>query len=171
MERRLNKKSEEYFRTFKNMVKTKVEEIQISTNDQRVSQLLQFIYDYETLAFEKEDFTKRKRVKNQVPFIDQCCAKRASGEQCTRRKKESNEFCGTHSKGTPHGIITNQADSKITTMKVDIWAQDISGIIYYIDKTGNVYKPEDIMINCMNPRVIAKYKKTGDKYSIPEFNI
>ena len=48
---------------------------------------------------------KRKRVKNVVHLSDRCCAKRANGEQCTRRRKDTTtEYCGTHLKGTPHGI-------------------------------------------------------------------
>ena len=53
---------------------------------------LKYIYDYERLTLNKDDFMKRKRVKNSVPFCDRCCAKRASGEQCTRRKKEEDEY-------------------------------------------------------------------------------
>ena len=50
--------------------------------------------------------------------------------------------------------------------------KNIQGIIYYIDKAGNVYQAEDIIINKINPKIIAKYIKTGgDNYSIPEFNI
>jgi hypothetical protein len=51
--------------------------------------------------------------------------------------------------------------------KVEVWAQDIKGIIYYIDKSNNVYKAEDIMSNKKNPSVIAKYEKNGDDYTIP----
>ena len=36
---------------------------------------------------------------------------------------------------------------------------------------NNVYQPEDIMSGKVNPKVIAKYVKVGDVYSIPEFNI
>jgi hypothetical protein len=129
------------------------------------------VYDYERLSFEKEDFQKRKRVKNFVPIFDRCCAKRATNQQCTRRKKEANEYCGTHMKGTPHGVVDTQEDAKVTTQKIEVWAQDIQGIIYYIDKNNNVYQAEDIIINKLNPKIIAKYVKNGDTYSIPEFNI
>ena len=44
-------------------------------------------------------------------------------------------------------------------------------LIYYIDKSYNVYQAEDIIINKLNPKIIAKYIKNGDVYSIPEFNI
>jgi len=170
MEKRLNKKTEQYITNFKDNIRDKVQQMGISKDD-KMNQLLQYVYDYERLSFEKEDFQKRKRVKNFVPVFDRCCAKRATNEQCTRRKKEGNEYCGTHMKGTPHGIIDNQEDAKITTQKVEVWAQDIQGIIYYIDKNNNVYKAEDIIVNKLNPKIIAKYIKNGDVYSIPEFNI
>ena len=170
MEKRLNKKLEAWITSFKNDIREKATQIGISKNDQ-TNQLIQYIYDYDRLTFGKEDFQKRKRVKNVVPFFDRCCAKRASNEQCTRRKKDDIEYCGTHMKGTPHGIIDNQNESKPNTQKIEVWAQDIQGIIYYIDKAYNVYQAEDIIINKLNPKIIAKYKKNGDIYSIPEFNI
>jgi hypothetical protein len=170
MEKRLNKKLEVWITGFKDNIREKANQIGISKNDQ-TNQLIQYIYDYDRLSFGKEDFQKRKRVKNVVPFFDRCCAKRANNEQCTRRKKDDIEYCGTHMKGTPHGVIDNQCESKSNTQKIEVWAQDIQGIIYYIDKSYNVYQAEDIIINKLNPKIIAKYIKNGDVYSIPEFNI
>ena len=170
MEKRLNKKAETYVTTFKDSIREKAAQMGMSKNDQ-VNQLLQYIYDHDRLSFVKEDFQKRKRVKNFVPIFDRCCAKRASGEQCTRKKKDDGEFCGTHMKGTPHGIMDNQQENKFTTQKIEVWAQDIQGIIYYIDKNSNVYQAEDIISNKINPKIIAKYVNEGENYSIPEFNI
>ena len=170
MEKRLNKKAEGYITTFKDSIREKVTQMGM-TKDQQVNQLLQYIYDYERLSFNKEDFQKRKRVKNFVPIFDRCCAKRANNEQCTRRKKEDCEYCGTHQKGTPHGIIDAQNEPKSTTQKIEVYAQDIQGIVYYIDKNNNVYQAEDIISNKINPKIIAKYYKEGEIYSIPEFNI
>ena len=170
MERRLNKKAETYVGAFKDSIREKATQLGMINND-NVNQLIQYIYDYDRLSFNKEDFQKRKRVKNFVPIYDRCCAKRASNEQCTRRRKDGSEYCGTHMKGTPHGIVDAQEDSKITTQKIEVWAQDIQGIVYYIDKSNNVYQAEDIVGNKVNPKIIAKYVKKGDQYSIPEFNI
>lgn len=170
MEKRLNKKVECYITSFKDSIREKATQMDMIKNEQ-VSQLLQYIYDYDRLSFNKEDFQKRKRVKNFVPIFDRCCAKRASCEQCTRRRKDDSEYCGTHLKGTPHGIVNVQNEPKNTTQKVEVYAQDIQGIIYYIDKNNNVYQAEDIISNKVNPKIIAKYLKDGEKYSIPEFNI
>ena len=172
MERKLNKKVEAYVSSFKENIKEKSVELGLNKNNE-VNQLIQYIYDYDRLNFGKEDFMKRKRVKNVVPFFDRCCAKRANEEQCTRRKKEGSEFCGTHVKGSPHGIMENPMDNttKVNVQKVEVWAQDIQGIIYYIDNMENVYQAEDIVGNKMNPKIIAKYVKNGDIYTIPEFNL
>jgi hypothetical protein len=169
MERRLNKRAEIYTTMFKDSIREKT--VQLGMDDTKTTQLLQYIYDYDRLSFNKDDFQKRKRVKNFVPIFDRCCAKRASTEQCTRRKKEGCEYCGTHVKGTPHGIIDAQCENKINTQKIEVWAQDIQGIVYCIDKFNNVYQAEDIMGNKINPKIIAKYVKTNETYNIPEFNI
>jgi hypothetical protein len=170
MERRINKKIESYITDLKDSVRSKAEQLGLA-NDPNLSQLVQYVYDYNRLVLGKEDFLKRKRVKNVVHLSDRCCAKRASGEQCTRRKKTDCEYCGTHMKGTPHGVCDNEEEDKPVGQKVEVWAQDIQGIIYYIDKIDNVYQVEDIIVNKMNPKVIAKYVKNGEHYSIPEFNI
>lgn len=170
MEKRLNKKIEVYITHFKDNVKEKVSQLGLS-KDEDMNKLLQYIYDYDRLCLTKEDFMKRKRVKNTVNLFDRCCAKRANGEQCTRRKKEEDEYCGTHMKGTPHGIIEAHDEPKNTMQKIEVWAQDIQGIIYYVDKSFNVYQAEDIITNKTNPKIIAKYVKNGEQYSIPEFGL
>lgn len=178
MDRRLNKRVDSYITEFKEDVRQKMTQLGL-TSIESGRQLLQYIYDYERLAFAKEDFMKRKRVKNTVHLFDRCCAKRANGEQCTRKKKNPEDmFCGTHMKGTPHGIVEENEDTlnqKEQNIKVEVWAQEMQGIIYYIDKTGNVYQTEDIISNKISPKVIAKWTKNldnngNDIYSIPEFN-
>ena len=62
MEKRLNKKAEGYITTFKDSIREKVTQMGM-TKDIQVNQLLQYIYDYDRLSFNKEDFQKRKRVK------------------------------------------------------------------------------------------------------------
>lgn len=170
MEKRINKKIEIYVSEFKDDIKGKMTQMGLS-KDEDMNKLLQYIYDYERLELKKEDFMKRRRVKNTVNLFDRCCAKRATGEQCTRRKKDENEYCGTHLKGTPHGIMSKNDENKISTHKIEVWAQDIQGIIYYIDNKLNVYQTEDIISNKINPKIIAKYEKNGEHYSIPAFGL
>jgi hypothetical protein len=188
MERRVNKKIEDYIIGFKNEMAKKLQEVanalqvtDVSTRDELMraidntklhcNYMTSFVYNYEKLRLGKDDFMKRKRVKSVVPIYERCCAKRANGEQCTRRKKDGETYCGTHIKGTPHSIVDEVECEAPTTknVKVDIWAQDIKGIIYYIDKTGNVYDTEDIMkIDKYPKRIIAKYHQDeAGKYSIP----
>ena len=188
MERRLNKKIEDYLIAFKNDIAKKLQQIvtgvelsdsctrdeltrAIDNTKLQCNSMAGIVYNYEKRRLGKEDFMKRKRVKSVVPMYERCSAKRANGEQCTRRKKDGETYCGTHIKGTPHSIMDEVECETPTTknVKVDIWAQDIKGIIYYIDKVGNVYDTEDIMkIDKYPKRVIAKYHQDeAGKYSIP----
>lgn len=171
MEKRLNKKIETYLTEFKDNIRDKASELGILNDD--TNQLLTYIYDYERLTINQQDITKRKRLKSIIPLYERCCAKRANDERCTRRKKEGSEYCGTHIKGIPNGTMEMDDENTSTNavQKIQVWAQDIMGIIYYIDANFNVYQAEDILNNKVNPNVIAKYVKNGDVYSIPEFGI
>ena len=44
---------------------------------------------------------------------------------------------------------------------------DIKGIIYYIDTEGNVYDPDDVMNNVIDPKIIATYLEKDGEYNIP----
>ena len=167
MERRLNKKINDYVHNFKTELVEKIKTTQTTSPSPEMMELINYVYQFDNLEINKDDLMKRKRVKSTVPVYDRCCAKRANGEQCTRRKKEDCQYCGTHTKGTPHGIL-NDSETVQTTKKIDVHAIDIKGIIYYLDNDNNVYDTEDIVSNKKNPRVIAKYVKNGNEYSIPD---
>lgn len=173
MEKRINEQTRQYVSKFKEDIRDKIVELGIKDSE-HINDLLEFVYEYKRLAFEKEDFMKRRRVKNSVPVENRCNAKRANGEQCTRKRREDCEFCGTHYKGTPHGIATS-ADSEDScandAITLEVFAEEIGGIVYYIDKFRNVYKTDDILQSRMNPSIIAKWEKTGDKYTIPDFGL
>ena len=174
MEKRINEQLKQYLSKFKDDIRDKVVEIGLGESSQ-VNELLEFVYEYNRLTFEKEDFMKRRRVKNSVPIENRCNAKRANGEQCTRKRKDDCEFCGTHYKGTPHGVTStdDQVDSTSLNdaISLEVFAEEIGGIVYYIDKFKNVYKTDDVLQSKMNPVVIAKWEKQGERYTIPEFGL
>tara|TARA_Y100000591_G_scaffold271775_1_gene247051 strand:+ start:10522 stop:11061 length:540 start_codon:yes stop_codon:yes gene_type:complete len=174
MEKRINQKTRTYLQDFKEEIKqniiTKFNK-EINDGDVRVHEFLQFVYDFQPLEFKKDDFQKRKRIKNIVPFYDRCCALRANKQQCTRRKKSGEKFCGTHIKGIPHGELSEVQQKKTHNLK-QVFAQEIKGIVYWIDDENNVYDNQDIFQNKDNPKIIAKYTKTKsidgkDHYNIP----
>ncbi len=159
MEKSINRKIAEHANQFKKTIATEITNLNIDKNVK--TDLLRLIYDYNVLTINKNDITKRKRAKNIVPLSDRCCALRAAGEQCSRRKKDPHDFCGTHIKGTPHGVITDKPPKK-THKEIDVWLCEIHGISYYIDNFNNVYSHNDITQNKENPTVIAKYVKDDD---------
>ena len=69
MERRINKRISEYITEFKDDIKTKALQLGL-VSDTQMGHLVQFICDYERLTLSKEDFLKRKRVKNVVHLAD-----------------------------------------------------------------------------------------------------
>ena len=170
MEKRVNVKVESYVNDIKTNICNKITQLGFE-NREKMNELLQFVYDYDRLSLIKEDFIKRKRIKNAIPVTNRCNAMRANNEQCTRKKKKDCDFCGTHLKGYPNGIVNAQNNNNNNNKtSVEIWKQEIKGILYYIDDNKNVYSMNDIMSNKENPRVIALYDKNGEDYSIPSFN-
>ena len=173
MEKRINTKTREYLQTFKDDIKQNIVDKfcpEVDDGNEKIHSLLQFIYDYQPLEFKKEDFQKRKRIKNIVPFYDRCCALRANKQQCTRRKKKGEKFCGTHIKGIPHGEL-NEVQQKKTHNLKQVFAQEIKGIVYWIDDENNVYDNQDIFQNKDNPKIIAKYTKTKNVDGSLTYNI
>ena len=166
MEKRINKKIHQYLLQFKQDIKEQFDNQQHNLDKEFYSNTLQYIFDYYNLEINKDDLTKRKRVKNIVPLHERCCALRANMEQCTRRKKDESDYCGTHIKGRPHGEVSEKKEGEILKKK-EVWAQDINGIIYFIDHDNNVYEHADIINGIVNPKIIAKYFKENDKYYIP----
>ena len=175
MDKAVNKKIENHLVEFKNSLKKWLNENNAHINSSGInitSDFLQYMFDYAGVNFNKEDFQKRRRVKNLVPSHNRCIAKRANGEQCTRHKKGEENLCGTHVKGLPHGVLSSPPISVSPIKKKEIWVQGIKGIDYHIDNENNVYKHEDIISNKQNPAVIAKWTLTDEgQYKIPDFGI
>lgn len=147
MENRIKKKVTSYINKFKDDIVTEMNGLQLNVdgNTEKVQKLAHYITTYSRLNLLDDDFSKRKRVKNHVPQYDRCTARRADGCQCTRRKKDGDDYCGTHLKGTPHGEITqNEGDKK---KKVELTIINNKGISHYVDSTGKQFSAEMVM-NC-----------------------
>jgi hypothetical protein len=171
MDKLINKKVENYITEFKNNIRNKVSELNIDEKT-KVNDLLEYVYDYQRLTIMKEDLVKRKRIKNSIPVNNRCGAKRANGEQCTRRRKDESEYCGTHMKGIPHGCLNvDDENTRLSEKKVEVIAEEVFGIIYYIDNENNVYKTEDVLNGDSNPTIIAKCIKENGKTTIPELGL
>jgi hypothetical protein len=169
MERKINNKITEYFNKMNDDIINIIKQTNVSDHSVAIQN---YFNNYTVLQLEKDDFTKRRRIKNVVPYYERCCAYRANGEQCSRRRKGDVTFCGTHVKGQPHGIVTeNSLNNVVKTKTISVRQQDIKGIIYYIDDNSNVYDPNDIINGIKNPNIIAKYIVVGDTFTIPAFGI
>jgi hypothetical protein len=158
MEKKVRTKIDEYILTFKKNIKDIINknECVILNKDgiDVTNSTMEMIYDFKTLDLTKDDFQKRKRTKNTIPNYERCCALRLNGDRCTRKKKDKEEFCGTHLKGKPYGII--EQEQAVEKNKIAIWVEDIGGIHQYVDSDGNIYSTDDILQSVKLPRIIGK---------------
>jgi len=186
MERRINKQIEQYITTFKEDIKKKLFENN-SIDKHSANKLMEYIYDYERLVLDKEDFVKRKRNDIEILLQDQCEAVLNNGEKCSRRKKRDCLLCLLHNKEHKEQGVnktknkkkqkenkeaggndeykheTVQSDYETETdvenkpkKQIEIWTEEIDGIVYYKDKYNNLYKPEDVLDEKRNPSIIGK---------------
>lgn len=120
------------------------------------------VWYYDSIIFRYNSYKKkyirnkkRSRVRNEVNKKKQCRACRADGKQCSRQRKDGEDFCGTHIKGCPHGKYKITEDHK-DELKLSII--EYLGIMYYIDlNTRKVYSTEDVLNKKNDPEVIGTY--------------
>ena len=101
------------------------------------------------------------------PVTNRCCAILQTKKQCSRPKKTGYNCCGSHVKNAPYGYI----DSGGEKIRINVFTVDIQGIMYYIDDNNNIYDPEHVLENMVNPAIIGKV--TSDEegvYRICELN-
>ncbi len=110
MDKYINKRIETYVSQLKDDLRAKIGELFATTSQTdemktQINELLEFVCEYERLVIPKDEIIKPKRVSNQIPDANRCCAKRANNEQCTRLRRLGSNLCGTHFNNTPYGII------------------------------------------------------------------
>lgn len=171
MEKNLKLKIHNHFNTNKNIIRQWIEEGELklvdSNNNDRTKDFINQLNEMQPYELSKDDFKRRTRLRTVIPKHSQCRAIRLNGEQCTRKKKTTCEYCGTHMKGLPKGEVEEEKGASAELAKTQIWIEEICGIHQYIDDEGNIYSTEDIMENIKNPRIIAKWKKNDkDEYVV-----
>lgn len=164
MERKMNMLVQNYVSKFKSDTVKYAQSLNIA-GDEKVGAVLQFVCDYDRLILTAEDFAKRQRIKHVVPPELRCNGKRGAGNQCTRRKQEGKEYCGTHAK-VNYALASASLDSTLCTETsptetLEVWCEEINGIMYYVDKKSNIYDASDVVCNKLSPKVLGKYTKSS----------
>jgi len=162
MEQQLNKKFEEYIIKFKQSIQSKLTEVGGIT-PATINEIMEYIYDYDRLIYTKDD-TKQKKTKEDKPPFEKCIAILPNGTQCNRKKKKNLQYCGGH---LDLNGLNNNSPEQEEFRQIDVYSENVGGIIYYVDKYYNVYNTEDVMNNKQNPEVIAKYCPLEKKVILP----
>ena len=163
MEKRINLIAQNYVSKLKSDTMKYAKSLSVD-RDEKVDAILQFVCDYGRLVVAPEDFAKRQRIRHVVSPELRCNGKRGAGNQCTRRKQEGKEYCGTHAK-ICHEVTTvleSSSSASSLTETLEVWTEEINGILYYVDKTGLIYDASDIVCNKPSPTVLGRQmKQTG----------
>ena len=90
MERNIKNKVEFYINDFKSNIQNWILENNaeiIINNENNTNDFLQYMLDFPFIDFSKDDFQRRKRIKNNIPDYNRCIALKCNGERCSRRQK------------------------------------------------------------------------------------
>ena len=91
-------------------------------------------YNIESNKNTKKCIKKKTNKKNNI-----CMAKKADGFQCTRRKKNTMDFCGKHIKNLKFGRIDDHLRYSDKTKYIKTKRENIDGEYYLVDEQNLVY--------------------------------
>ena len=142
---------------FNNKLKQVLEEISNTHNINLDNLVAEYCAKDISIADLSITIIKKKRKKNRILDKDELCmAKKADGHQCTRRRKDNNEFCGKHLNNLKFGRIDDDDKYKDTNKYIKTMHEKINGIDYLVDSNNTVYS-----FDKNNPTVIGT--KIDDK--------
>jgi hypothetical protein len=115
----------------------------------------------------KIEVKKKKRKKiTKLNNDELCMARKADGLQCTRRRKDTLEFCGKHCKNLKFGRIDDKTKYSNNKEFLKTREEKIDGKNYLIDDKNIVYNYD---IN--NPIIIGKLNPDGKLITVSELNL
>jgi len=175
-------KMQDYFTEFKSNLQKKILalDFQHPQDKQKAQELLEYIHEYpsyppplqEQEVQTQTQIPKPKKTKTPLELKNRCVAKLSNGGQCSRQSLKDGTLCGSHVSIQPYGMIsTSEIKDGKEIVSHEVFAVEIQGLVYYIDHLGNVFRTEDILLNAVNPAIIAKYVKTESGYTIPSLGL
>tara|TARA_B100001093_G_scaffold509301_2_gene573063 strand:+ start:33 stop:542 length:510 start_codon:yes stop_codon:yes gene_type:complete len=115
----------------------------------------------------KIELKKKKRKKNvKLCKNELCMARKADGLQCTRRRKDSLEFCGKHNKNLKFGRIDDKTKYSDNSEFLKTKEIKIDGKNYLINDKNVVFN-----YDIDNPMIIGKLSSEGKIITIDEMNL
>ena len=151
-----------------NIIKSRINEIIVAISIDYNLDENELIEKYSPKLQAIQEQTKVKRKRKSIPKEQCCLGRKQFGEQCTRRKKNGSDFCGSHMKSLPYGRIDDQKEhlckvkgkrgrkkKKVSIEEneeyIQTWIDKDLGDKYLIDKYNTVYTN-----NPESPKIIGK---------------
>lgn len=175
---------QDYFTEFKENLQKKILalDFQHPQDREKAQELVDYIIEYPSCPPLQDQevqqtpnpkpITKPKKTKTPLELKNRCVAKLSNGGQCSRQSLKDGTLCGSHVSIQPYGMIsTSEIKDGKEIISHEVFAVEIQGLVYYIDHLGNVFRTEDILLNAVNPAIIAKYVKNDSGYTIPSLGL
>jgi len=125
-------------------------------------------YLSEDIKFNVELFQKRKRKQNKkLAENELCMARKADNAQCTRRRKDSSEFCGKHCNNLKFGRIDDIEKYSNNDDYIKCESKQIDGHEYLVDKSTNIVYTYDVD----NPKIIGKLDSNSKLVLLSEMDL
>jgi hypothetical protein len=123
---------------------------------EKINQLVEYILGYDRIELNSNDFLCSPAKKPRTT---------SSGRVSKKKKDTQNndlaEFFSTDAE---------QVAPVVVPSSIELVAQDILGITFFIDSFGNVYNTEQVMNKLPNPQIVAHYTRDKEgRYCIDSY--
>ena len=96
----------------------------------------------------KETLTTKHSI-GETSTTKQCIALKTDGKRCSRNARHNLLYCGTH--------INKTNTHSINISRIAVVAEELDGIVYFRDSSGNLYDAENIHFD-LKPHIILSDK-------------
>lgn len=174
VETKINYKVQSYISQMKLDIQCKIIQLHFTQESEKMNQLMEFILGYDRLELSSDDFvlpaTKKTRISKKkeglTNLVYQCQVHDVKDN--VKDKDDANDIVVA----TDGHEEQEEEEIEKEDVVMELIAQDIAGITFFIDSFGNVYNTEQVLNKLSDPQIVARYHVDAEgKYHIQEFKI
>jgi hypothetical protein len=157
VESTVNYKVQSYISQMKFDIQRHIMGLHFVHEPEKINQLVEYILGYDRIELNSNDFLCSP-------------AKKPRTTPSGRVSKKKKETVPNNDLAEFFSADAEEVAPVVVPSSIELVAQDISGITFFIDSFGNVYNTEQVMNKLPNPQIVAHYTcdKEG-KYSIDSY--
>lgn len=160
VESTVNYKVQSYISQMKFDIQRHIMGLHFVHEPEKINQLVEYILGYDRIELNSNDFLCSPAKKPRT----------TPSSRVSKKKKDSVISAMPMNNDLADFFSTDAEVLPVAPSTIELVAQDISGITFFIDSFGNVYNTEQVMNKLPNPQIVAHYTcdKEG-KYNIDSY--